>query len=70
MQHKHVLSLLREVLQAAQMERAEFSRIIPNDSLPQSEKEVTAFIKERTRIYRESWIINPLKEVIDVIEGE
>lgn len=28
------------------------------------------FIRDRTRIYRESWIIGPLREVIDELNGK
>lgn len=30
----------------------------------------TKFIKDKTLLYRESWILNPLREAIEILQGE
>ena len=70
MRKREVLGLLNQVLVDAQMERASFSQIATKGPFPTTEAEVTAFIKERTRIYRESWIISPIKRVIELVERD
>lgn len=58
---ERVLSKLREALRAAQMNDANF------DGISNSSRE-TQFIRERTRLYRESWIIEPLQQAIAELE--
>jgi hypothetical protein len=36
-----------------------------DDTLPKTEKEVTEFIRRRTELWRESWIINPLELALE-----
>jgi hypothetical protein len=50
------------------MELARFGQLANKGLLPTTEAEVTEFIKQRTRLYRESWIIAPLEEAIREIE--
>jgi hypothetical protein len=68
MRKREVLQILNKVLFDASMERANFSRIVDGSPFPTTEDEVTGFIKERTRIYRESWIISPLEQAIRLID--
>lgn len=69
MKRRQVLADLHAALRAARMERASFSNICnPNDDCGVTEKNVTEFIKERTRRYRESWIIGPLELAIAELE--
>lgn len=70
MRKREVLQILNQVLIDAQMERAAFSQIHPKGPFPTNEAEVDKFIKDRTRIYRDSWIILPLKRVIHLIEKD
>lgn len=64
-------SLIRETIDSAQMNKAAFDQLCGDgQDLPKTEKQVTAFIKERTRLYRESWIINRLRRIDDLITGE
>ena len=51
-----LLSELRETLSAAKMERADFG-------------EQTEFIKKRTDLYRESYLISPLADLIKRYEN-
>ena len=37
----------------------------PEGRLPTNEREVTAFIRERTRLWRESWILPVLEQMIE-----
>lgn len=70
MRKREVLELLNRALIDAQMERANFNSLIPLENLPKTEGEVTEFIKGRTRLYRESWIVSPLKQAIKLIERD
>lgn len=70
MRKREVLGLLNQVLIDAQMERAAFSQIHAKGPFPTNEAEVDKFIKDRTRLYRESWIIAPLKRAIHLIEKD
>ena len=66
MRKREVLAQLREALAAAEMERADFDAYM--DTVTLEHGQVTTFIRERTRIYRDSWIIAPLKRAIKEIE--
>lgn len=70
MRKREVLELLNRALIDARMERAGFNSIAHEGPLPTTEAEVTEFIKERTRIYRESWIISPIQRAINLIEQD
>jgi hypothetical protein len=70
MRKREVLELLNRALVDAHMERAAFSQLHPKGPFPTSEAEVDKFIKDRTRLYRESWIIGPLKQAIKLIEQD
>lgn len=70
MRKREVLQILNRVLTDAQMERASFSQIHQRGPFPTNEAEVDKFIKDRTQIYRDSWIISPLKRVIHLIEKD
>lgn len=66
MKKQQVLAQLREALAGAEMERANFDAFMDTVTLEQGQ--VTGFIRERTRLYRDSWIIAPLKRAIAEIE--
>lgn len=55
------LRRLREVARIATMETSNFNE-------GSSGNDVDALIKARTRIWRNAWIINPLKEILDAID--
>jgi hypothetical protein len=61
---------LRSIKKDATMNTADFSRISTGEifTYPTNEAEVTAFIEERTRIWRETWIVGMLGEVIRDLE--
>ena len=52
MKKQKILKMLREIRECATMESADFSKSI----------------KEQTELWRESWIISPLDEVIKMLE--
>lgn len=70
MRKREILEILNRVLVDTRMERAGFSQLHTKGPFPATEGEVTEFIKERTRIYRESWIISPLERAIRLIEAD
>lgn len=70
MRKRRLIKILEQAHFDATMEQASFSRINTTDSLPKSENEVTAFIRERTRIWRQSWILSPLEEALKIIKED
>lgn len=61
--------LVKEGLDKARMSRACFSGLRSFASpLPKTETEVDAFIKERIRIYMETWVYPPLEAAIAKLE--
>lgn len=62
---------LKEVHAAASMERANFNNLgRPTSTIELTEASVNEFIKERTRLYRDSWIKGPLERQIKIFEGK
>ena len=61
---ERIVDRLKEVLEASTMERADF------DGCGDKEKTKTSFIKERTRLYRQSWLIQPLEKAISDLQEE
>lgn len=70
MKVKKLTQLLEKILEDAKMERAHFGHLTSKGPFPTTEAEVTEFVKERTRIYRQSWIISPLEEALSLVKGE
>ena len=68
---ERIISHLKEVLRSSKMESADFTGISFGESeLPKKTQDVTDFIKKTTRLYRMSWIIDPLERIIEEIENE
>ena len=71
---RSIKELLLAAYQSSNMELAEFGRFFPLEKedapLPTTEKEVTPFIRRRTDLYRRSWLITPLQEVLDKLGFE
>jgi len=69
-----ILSKLREIQRISTMKTSDFSYHFCIDyeefGFPTKEKEVNKFIKGRTKLWRNSWIVDPLKEIIKEIENE
>ena len=66
-----VKELLLAAYRSSSMELAEFSSLLGGEKdLPTTEKEVTPFIRERTRLYRHSWLVTPLQEALDKLGFE
>jgi hypothetical protein len=57
-----MLKIIEDVSHTTRMDSAVFSILAPTefDFLPRHESQVTAFIKQRTDLWRRTWIINPL----------
>lgn len=63
---------LMELRRLLTFERSDFSVIGPRDedALPRTEAEVNAFIRERTRLWRESWVFPIIDEMLARGRGE
>ena len=75
MQLRKIRALIAEARRHATMENAGFKDICASgvpmfNGEPLTEKHVTEFIKERTRLHRESWILPDLDEVLAEIDAE
>lgn len=69
------IARLREVYNHLQMQTCSFDRIGTPKAQPRlddgtivTERNVTQFIRERTRLWRESWVLGPLLDVIIELE--
>lgn len=67
---KRIIDLLEAARDAATLERASFGRIFPDNPIyPTNEEEVTPFIRERVQLHHETWIIDPINEVLRILKG-
>ncbi len=69
---KNIIETLEGALRCAKMELAEFGTIFPEKDIlpyPTTEKEVTPFIKQRTELYRKTWLISPIESALRMIKG-
>ena len=71
---ENLIEKLEGALKSANMKMAEFGHIFletEEDLLPYptTEEEVTAFIKQRTKLYRNSWLIRPIESALRMIKG-
>lgn len=65
------ISKIKDALSSSKMENADFSGMGFSESdRVVAEKDVTTFIKNRTALYRNSWITGPLFRAIKILEGE
>lgn len=62
-----ILRLLSEAIESAKLTNADFGSLGRANQLPTQERQVTKFIRERTRLYRESWIVSPLATIVEMI---
>lgn len=67
---QELLRLFEDALRSAKLETADFGTICQSGPFPTQERQVTKFIRERTRLYRESWIISPLREAIKIVNDD
>lgn len=72
MNKQKLIEDLRSIQKDASMATANFGHIQTGEAFvyPTNEAEVTAFIEQRTRIWRETWITGMLEEVIRDIEND
>lgn len=68
------IKTLKEVLETAQMRHCNFEQMFggtpaTGSQLPKDESEVTEFIKVRTELWRRTWIIGMLREVLENIKS-
>jgi hypothetical protein len=71
---KRQANALRVLRRRLSLQNAGFSKIGPADSerdgaLPTSEKEVTEFIRKRTRLYLQTWILPIVNNLLAEAEG-
>jgi len=62
---RRIVSELKEIKRVATMKTASFSSIASIGDFPSKEKDVDSFIKERTRLWRRSWLVDPLQKIIE-----
>lgn len=55
---------LEEALRCANMERANFDPVGSNADVVIKKGEHTKWIKEQTRLYRQSWIVGPIERIL------
>jgi hypothetical protein len=55
---------IKTALNHARMENASFGSVADGEIVLRNKDEVDAFIKERTRLWRESWLIPPLERAL------
>lgn len=67
MKQRRINEVLRDAQRTLAMETADFSQIVPTTPLPKTEAEVTDFIRERTRLWRDSWIDAPIQEALNLL---
>lgn len=67
---EELLRLFDSARRAAKLDTADFGKIGSTGPFPTQERQVTKFIRERTRLYRESWIITPLQQAIELIQNK
>jgi hypothetical protein len=72
MRKQQLKAFIKSARASAALTRADFDGLgsRPDDVITLKESEVTDFIRERTRLYRETWIINYLDEALRIIDGE
>lgn len=67
MRRRTMRQLLCDAIRAAEMETMSVRRLAPvegPEQLPKSEAEVDDFIRARTRLYRDTWVLAPLREAL------
>lgn len=63
---RRIKECLSEALVTSKLHTANFNQLPPfNGALPKSEDEVNDFIKERIRLWINSWIGEPIQRAID-----
>ena len=70
MKQRRINEVLRDAQRALTMETADFSciHLMDNDApLPKTEAEVTDFIRNRTRLWRQTWIESPINEALSLM---
>lgn len=70
MRLRRIKEVLRDAQRTLTMETADFSRIWLSDDdapLPKTEAEVTEFIRNRTRLWRQSWVEAPIQEALELL---
>lgn len=77
MNNKLLLKLLGEAIRASKMESAGFDfagstvvRYTGEGVATSDHMNETEYIKETTRLYRQSWIIGPLEQIVQVLERD
>lgn len=63
---REVIERLKEVAKTATMENANFDRLF--DKKPEGITNETEYVKERTELWRNSWVVHPLEGIIKVLE--
>ena len=66
-----LLSKVESARQAATFERASLDDITrPNEVHTVVEKDVTQFVRRRCELHHKSWVLSPLDQVIELLQGK
>ena len=65
---KREIEKLKKVLGHVKLENCSFDCVIGDNNIKIEKGKVTDFIKERTRLFRETWIIPVLENIIEKYE--
>lgn len=66
-----IISVLQDVRDTSTMTHCRFNKSddFGNSTISEDDEKYTEEIKKATRIWRESWITNPLTEIIEKLSG-
>ena len=67
---ERIIDRLKEVERSSTMKNANFDLLSRDAKYPTTSKEVTPFIKKVTKLWRYSWLTDPLKDIIKELEFE
>ena len=68
---RKALDIICDVRLASTMETANFTPTgFENKPLPSNQSEVDEFIKDKTKLFRESWITDPIDTAINILISE
>ena len=68
---REALDIICDARRASTMETANFTPTgFDNKPLPEKQSEVDEFIKDKTALFRESWITDPIDTAINILISE
>lgn len=65
---RSVIKLLIDAREASRLKRAVFTQIRPTGLYPTCEAEVDRFIKNRIKLYIDTWVAGPIEEALSLLK--